>query len=312
MSYPFDEWDDFDDYAYEGRRFEGLTRVIGTLTMVFVLVGLLALAVWVMASGLGGDEKASAPAPTPFPTAEPRGQQFVTIPEGLTNEQLLERLEDQFPTLDPVAIQTAIDTSPAPALLGAPLPNAEGYLFPETYAVDGDMLATEPVSALGVLFDQMRRQFDLVAGETNLAQSESLVGYTPYQVLIIASLIEEEAFSPIDRPKIARVIYNRLDAGWTLGIDATVSYALGGDTELSNEDLQVDSPYNTRKVVGLPPSPIAAPGRASIEAALRPVDGDWMYYVRTDEDGEGTHTFAVTEAEFEAARQLCIQRDLGC
>ena len=97
-----------------------------------------------------------------------------------------------------------------------------------------------------------------------------------------------------------------------LGIDATIIYALGGDRELTLSDLDVDSPYNTRKVVGLPPTPISAPGQASIEAALNPAVGDWLFYVRTDNFGTGSHTFTVTEADFNEAVQVCIERDLGC
>ena len=77
-------------------------------------------------------------------------------------------------------------------------------------------------------------------------------------------------------------------------------------------DLAVDSPYNTRLVSGLPPTPISAPGRASIEAALQPAQGDWLYYVRTDESGVGSHTFTVTQEDFNEAVLICIERDLGC
>ena len=108
------------------------------------------------------------------------------------------------------------------------------------------------------------------------------------------------------------MIYNRLEKNMPLGIDATIIYALGGDRELTVSDLDVDSPYNTRKVVGLPPTPISAPGQASIEAALNPAVGDWLFYVRTDNFGTGSHTFTVTEADFNEAVQVCIERDLGC
>jgi len=131
----------------------------------------------------------------------------------------------------------------------------------------------------------------------------------------VASLIEEEALLNEERPKISRVIHNRLERGWRLGIDATARYAVGkiAGEPMSTEDLEVDSPWNTRVVTGLPPTPIAAPGRASLEAALAPADGDWLYYVRTDEgDVPGAHTFATTSNEFERARQVCIEKDLGC
>ena len=114
---------------------------------------------------------------------------------------------------------------------------------------------------------------------------------------------------------IARVIYNRLQRGWRLGIDATSRYAVGKTSgqELSVEDLEYDSPWNTRVSLGLPPTAISAPGRASIQAALNPVEGDWLYYVRTDQNGVvGAHTFAVTADEFQKARKICVNKDLGC
>ena len=113
----------------------------------------------------------------------------------------------------------------------------------------------------------------------------------------------------------SRVIHNRLDRGWLLGIDATTRYAVGktAGEPLDVQDFAVQSRWNTRVVAGLPPSPISAPGRASLEAALNPVDGPWLYYVRTDEGGVvGSHTFVVTPAEFETARRICIDKDLGC
>jgi UPF0755 protein len=120
---------------------------------------------------------------------------------------------------------------------------------------------------------------------------------SPYQILTIASMVEREAKVPEDRPKIARVIYNRLAKGQPLQIDATVQYALGdGKPRLSTEDLQVDSPYNTYLHTGLPPTPIASPGEASIEAAIRPADGPWLFYVLID--GDGHHAFTASATEF--------------
>ena len=118
-----------------------------------------------------------------------------------------------------------------------------------------------------------------------------------------------------DRAKVSRVIHNRLNAGWRLGIDASSRSAVGktAGEPMTTEELNVVSPWNTRVVVGLPPTPIAAPGRASLEAAVAPEPGDWMYYVRTDEgDVQGAHTFATSASEFEAARRICVEKDLGC
>ncbi len=119
--------------------------------------------------------------------------------------------------------------------------------------------------------------------------------------------MQEEAGSAEEAPKVARVIANRLQQGWALGIDATSQYLAG--IEGGAVDFESDSPYNTRRQVGLPPTPIAAPGAYALEAAAAPEPGPWMYYVLTD---PGVHTFVVTDAEFQEAKQICIAKDLGC
>ena len=111
---------------------------------------------------------------------------------------------------------------------------------------------------------------------------------------------------------MARAIYNRLEAGDLLGIDASTYYAVGKafTDDLTQEDLDSPSPWNTRAVAGVPPTPIAAPGEASLLAALQPEPGDYYYWVRTNEGGvAGAHTFSVTAAEHEAATVIC--RELG-
>ena len=124
---------------------------------------------------------------------------------------------------------------------------------------------------------------------------------TPYEAFIVASLIERETRFDEERPQIARVIYNRLQRKMPLQIDATVIYALGESgtkTRVLLKDLEVDSPYNTYKIPGLPPTPISNFGRASLEAALNPADGPWLFYVVTEKDGR--HSFATTGAEHQA------------
>ena len=166
----------------------------------------------------------------------------------------------------------------------------EGLLFPSTYQVvkkDTERgLATE-------LVQEMEKQAEK-AGIFDRAES---LGVTPYEAITIASMIEGEASVAGDRDKIARVIYNRLEQGIALGIDATVLYALGEHkNELTQSDLEIDSPYNTRKVAGLPPTPIGAPGLASLEAAANPADGPWLYYVLADCDGN--HAFSEDYNDF--------------
>jgi UPF0755 protein len=163
-------------------------------------------------------------------------------------------------------------------------------LFPSTYQV---IRKDDEAEVAQRLVDQMVdevRKLDFEAKASSL-------GVTPYEALIVASMIEAEAKAPGDRDKIARVIYKRLEEGMQLGIDATVLYALGEHKgTLTNEDLAVDSPYNTRRVTGLPPTPIGAPGTNSLDAAVNPADGDWLYYVVSDCDGH--HAFSESYDEF--------------
>ena len=118
-------------------------------------------------------------------------------------------------------------------------------------------------------------------------QKAATVHLTPYEMVIVASLVEKETQQADERGKVARVIYNRLDQDFYLGIDAAVLYGLGRSSGgLSEADLQKDTPYNNRIHKGLPPTPIANPGIASLQAAVAPAKGPWLYYV-LDADAPG-------------------------
>ncbi len=178
---------------------------------------------------------------------------------------------------------------------------AEGFLFPDTYE-----FVQKGLDANAII-KRMLSQFDTEASDLDLAAGAKALGLTPYQVVIVASMIEREAQVDKDRATIAGVIYNRLDAGQTLGIDATLLYDdPTPDGALSTADLASDSPYNTRINAGLPPTPIASPGRASLEAALHPEQTDYFYYVLCPPDGRGVHRFAVTYQEHLANVQACL------
>ncbi len=176
----------------------------------------------------------------------------------------------------------------------------EGFVFPDTYFVD---VGETEAQLLQIMVDR----FDAIADATTFATPSN--GLTPYQTLVVASLVEKEAKVEADRGKIARVILNRLSAHMRLQIDATVEYALGvHKTRLLDSDLAVNSPYNTYKIDGLPPGPIASPGKASLQAALNPTPGTWLYYVLISADG--SHGFATTAAQFDQLLALAHARGL--
>ena len=219
----------------------------------------------------------------------------VTVPEGLTVDQIVDTLAKG---TDFTAAQFD-RVLRRPASIGLPAyaeGSAEGFLFPATYDIRPD---ATPRSVLTEMVNRWR----VTAEEADLAGATSRLGYSERELMTIASLVEAEARGD-DMAKVARVIYNRLqdDGPPTFGkleIDATVNYALGRNlgVALSAEDLQVDSPYNTRRYAGLPPGPIEAPGAAAIEAAIRPAEGDWYFYVTVDLR-TGETKFAETYEEF--------------
>ncbi|WP_419919636.1 endolytic transglycosylase MltG [Candidatus Poriferisocius sp.] len=232
----------------------------------------------------------------------------VVLPEGLTLVQISDQLLTQLPTFDAGELARALASPPIRSRYQPPGSTLEGMLFPDTYLLDSATAEDE-----AALIIRMLRQFDSVASEVGLDTAPDTVQLTPYEAVIVASLIEKEALIDEDRAKIARVIQNRLAAGWPLQIDAAVRYAINKPTEpLTIRDLEVDHPYNVYNRTGLPPGPIATPGRKSLEAALNPVDGSWMFYARTDDPVVGAHTFSVTIDEHEAAVAVCRERNLGC
>ncbi len=239
---------------------------------------------------------------------KPPELQRVTIPEGLTIAEIVTRLADPDTGVyrwDAGALQDAIDS---PDIRSRYQPDdvtsMEGMLFPDTYEIDDKTDERAFIRRLVTQLDTNLDALDVENGATAL-------GVSPYQIVIIASLVEEEAKVPEDRAKIARVIYNRLEQGIPLGIDATSRYeAVLEGRSRDQVDFESDSPYNTRRVAGLPPTPIAAAGRASLEAALNPEPGPWIYYVL--KDAEGHHAFLETAREFQKAKQECIRLGLGC
>jgi UPF0755 protein len=243
----------------------------------------------------------------------------VTFPEGFTLEQMADRLAETTTSITAGAflekaggnsgIESAVRSSYQPE----GVTTLEGLLFPDTYFVAGDETPAQVVQRMVRLMERVGRQ-------EGLDDAQNLVGYSPYQVLIVASIIEREAKVSDDRAKIARVIYNRLFLDMPLQVDATLYY--GQNRELPFSQLrEIDTPFNTYLYKGLPPTPIANPGRASIAAALAPApnpsSGDplcsgissstpclYLYYVLADKNGR--HDFAVTFEQHEANIQKAI------
>lgn len=234
-----------------------------------------------------------------------RAQGRLVLPEGLTLAQSVAEIRDE----------TGIAKRDLEAVLADPasldLPEwakdrPEGFLFPATYDLAGDEDAPVILNRLFRRFDQMSSDLDLVARADALGRS-------PYEVLIVASLVQAEGVTN-DFAKVARVIYNRLEAGMPLQLDSTVSYALGiTDIQLDDEQLATESPYNTYANSGLTPTPINSPGEAAIEAALSPAKGKWLYFVTVDPATGETRftkdyaTFLELKAQFQ--RNLKDQSD---
>ena len=227
----------------------------------------------------------------------------LTIPEGLVIDQVVERIS-RVPHLSSDRFQEIIASGDVRSEFqpGGQL-SLEGLLFPDTYRIE------EREDELAVL-GRMVGTFDRVARELGYADAEQKVGVSPYEAIIVASLVEAEAKDDADRAKIARVIYNRLEQGIPLGIDATFYFALPLErrgTSLRKSDLERPGPYNTRLNKGLVPTPVALPGRASLEAALNPERGPWLYYVLKD---QRTHAFSESYDEFLRNKRTAQEKGL--
>jgi UPF0755 protein len=219
---------------------------------------------------------------------------WVTIPEGFTATQIAARLQK-------AGVGTAAKFSnhfmqQELVVYGVRTKNLEGFLFPSTYLMP---LGASPQQVAAPMIAEFFKQLPKDA-----AQRSRALHVTVPQAVTVASLVEREARSESDRPRIAEVIYNRLRLGMPLQVDASIEYALPRHkSQLSLADLKIDSPYNTYQHVGLPPTPIANPGLPSLEAALDPSKGQDLYYVYC---GNGRHVFAKTLAEHQANVTRCL------
>ncbi len=213
----------------------------------------------------------------------------LTIPEGLTLKEVAAKV-GELPGRSAERFLAVAQNGTVRSQLQPPgSTNLEGLILPETYFVD-------PKDDEAKILSRMVNAFDDHANRIGLPAAASRLGLTPYEVVIVASLVEREARVPEDRAPIARVIYNRLERDMPLQIDATVQYALGKQKErLLLSDLEIASPYNTYKIPGLPPGPIASPGPEVLASVLDPPPSPFFYYVLADADGR--HAFAATAEE---------------
>jgi UPF0755 protein len=231
----------------------------------------------------------------------------VLIPEGYTRTQMA-ALAHADGLRGSYLAASKRSTQVDPARYGAPssTPNLEGFLFPATYEMYAGAPATRLVSAQLAAF---RENF----GGAEIHRAK-LLGVTPYQLLVVASIIEREVAIPHDRSLVAAVVYNRLRLHMTLGVDSTLRYALHDFTHpLTEAELRSDSPYNTRIHQGLPPTPISNPGVAAIKAAARPAKVSYLYYV-SGSDGCGEQVFSTSYAQFEknaAAYREAVSKNGG-
>ena len=215
---------------------------------------------------------------------ENRVQNRVTITEGRTVAQTLEVLAAK--TAIPLEeFQAAMADTAATGLPAEAGGNYEGWLFPDTYSFEPDTTPTQMIAAM-------------VAEMVGVLDARGVPVEDRMRVLTIASLVEREAGADPDRPMMARAILNRLDQGMRLQVDASVAYGANvpPGSQLTQADLDTDTPYNTYTRAGLPPTPIAAPGASSIDAVLTPADGPWLFWVTINLDTKETR-FAETYAE---------------
>jgi UPF0755 protein len=221
-----------------------------------------------------------------------RGEQFaiwVTLPEGYTAREIAQALAGRS-LGDAGLYERTFLQAGGISIDGVQTPNLEGYLFPSTYLIPID---DSPAAVAKVLVDQFRRELP-----PDAARRARALGQTVPGVVTVASLVEREGKADEDRPLIASVIYNRLRLGMPLEVDASIEYAFPEHHDvITKRDLEIDSPYNTYRHLGLPPTPIANPGKASLDAAFAPAKSDYLYYVAKP---DGHSAFAKTLQEHNA------------
>ena len=269
---------------------------------VVVVLGAVAFVAWLGALALGAVRESAPPPPPPPTTPPPPKPLKIVFPEGFTIDEMAARItavnriarekRNVKPKLRAAQYLRLTKRSRLPGEFAGDgrARLLEGFLFPATYEFLPRTTTKQLVNKQLVAFNRAWGKLDLT-----YAQSKNL---TPYDVLIIASMVEKETLAPDERPLVAAVIYNRLKAGMTLGIDATLRYGLDipATESIRQSQLASDNPYNTRKLPGLPPTPIANPGLASLQAAAHPAKVNYLFFARKPDKVH--HFFTANEAEF--------------
>jgi len=284
----------------------------GQIARALAAAGLIADARWfkllVRWQGVGPKLKAGeyelAPAMTPEEILD-RLQKggvvtyTVTIPEGYRINEIAEVFATAGLADAREFRERALRKAAAETFGLADAPHLEGYLFPDTYRFAKGL----PVDALlGAMVDRFRQ-----AWTPEWAARAAELGWTQHQIVTLAAIVEKETGAALERPLIAAVFHNRLKADWKLQTDPTVIYGIVDfDGNLTRRHLETDHPYNTYTRKGLPPGPIASPGAKALEAALYPVETEYMFFVACGNDG--THEFNVTLAEHNADVERCQLR----
>ncbi len=222
-----------------------------------------------------------------------------TIPEGYNLMQIADRLDKMnIANRDKFLEIAATGDFEHGFLKGIPKGpgKLEGYLFPDTYRITRETTERE---IIGMMLDRFARELT-----PEFKANAAKTGLTVHEAVTLASIVEREAQKDEERPKVAAVFLNRLKKGWRLESCATVQFALGEQKpRLLNKDLEIDSPYNTYKVSGLPPGPIASPGSASLKAAVNPADVDFLFFVVSK---DGRHVFSRTLSEHNRNKEIYL------
>jgi len=265
--------------ALAARRASRRRKTAVALSAAVVILVVLGVAGWLVYQKVQAGHKPTARAYT------------AVFPEGLNNKEVAKRFgEETKGSINEAEFLAATRTGVYNySFLAGANGNLEGFLFPNTYDVTSLTTAHQAVN-------MMLSDFHKETADLEWSRAAQL-GVTPYQIVTVASIIEKEVKVPEERPMVASVIYNRLKKKMKLEMCSTVIYSLGQwKAKLSDQDLQVSSPYNTYKVDGLPPGPICNPGFESIRAALFPASTDYLFFILTNPDGH--HSFTADYAQF--------------